>query len=43
MVQVKVRVRDLAKQFRITVAGSEQTVRALNSVSFDINVVSSSP
>jgi len=34
---VKVRVRELAKEFRITVAGGEQSVRALNSVSFDIN------
>lgn len=36
MAQVKVRVRDLAKEFRITVAGNDQSVRALNSVSFEI-------
>ncbi len=33
---VKVKVCDLAKEFHITVAGSDQTVRALNSVSFDV-------
>ena len=33
---VKLRVRDLAKEFFITVAGEAHTVRALDSVSFDV-------
>jgi len=33
---VKVRARDLAKEFRVQVAGRQRAVRALDSVSFDI-------
>src|SRR5271154_6152473 len=33
---IKVRVRQLAKEFRVKVAGQGQTVRALDSVSFDV-------
>ncbi len=36
MYDVKVRVRDLTKEFRVQIAGRDQAVRALDSISFDV-------